>query len=278
MFKNLTHTYMQGSAVSVTAVHDIDFTIEDGEIFSVIGHTGSGKSTLVQHINGILQPTGGSVTVNGLTLDTKANRAKVRQFVGMMFQYPEYQLFDETVYKDIAFGPTNTGVPADEIEAHVRAAMAQTGLDFDKYAQKSPFELSGGEKRRVAIAGILASSPKVLVLDEPIAGLDPRGRSETLRLIQELNQSGMTIVLISHNMEDVFSLSTRVAVLSQGRLLRMGTPREVFEDSEQLLNSGLDVPASARLALKLREKGLPVPQDCLEADEIIRYLRGVCNV
>ena len=194
--KSVTHTYSEGSAFQATAIRDVSLTIEDGEFIAVVGHTGSGKSTLVQHLNGLLKPTGGQILIDGEDLNAPgADRRRIRQKVGLVFQYPEYQLFEETVAKDIAFGPKNLGLSEDEIDARVRRAMAHVHLDYDKYAQRSPFELSGGQMRRVAIAGVLAMEPKVLILDEPTAGLDPRGRDRILGMVQELHAKGGTTVL-----------------------------------------------------------------------------------
>ena len=197
--RNLTHTYSAGSAFQATAINDVSLTIEDGEFVAIVGHTGSGKSTLVQHLNGLLKPTGGQILVDGEDLNgEKVDRRRIRQKVGLVFQYPEYQLFEETVAKDIAFGPKNQGLSAEEIDKRVRRAMEAVHLDYDKYAERSPFELSGGQMRRVAIAGVLAMEPKVLILDEPTAGLDPRGRDRILSMIQELHAKGdTTVVMVS---------------------------------------------------------------------------------
>ena len=272
--KNLTHTYSAGSAFQATAINDVSLTIEDGEFIAVVGHTGSGKSTLVQHLNGLLKPTGGQILVDGEDLNgEKVDRRRIRQKVGLVFQYPEYQLFEETVAKDIAFGPKNQGLPAEEIDQRVRRAMAAVHLDYDKYAERSPFELSGGQMRRVAIAGVLAMEPKVLILDEPTAGLDPRGRDRILGMIQELHaKGGTTVIMVSHSMDDVARLATRLIVMSKGKLAATGTPREIFSQVEMMESIGLGVPEAAKLCAMLREKGIDVPNDLYTTDEVRDYI------
>ena len=272
--KNLTHTYSAGSAFQATAIRDVSLTIEDGEFIAVIGHTGSGKSTLVQHLNGLLKPTGGQVLVDGEDLNGEnVDRRRIRQKVGLVFQYPEYQLFEETVAKDIAFGPKNQGLPAEEIDRRVRAAMEAVHLDYDKYAERSPFELSGGQMRRVAIAGVLAMEPKILILDEPTAGLDPRGRDRILNMIRDLHAKGnVTVVMVSHSMEDVARLATRLVVMSRGELVATGTPREVFAKVEMMERIGLGVPEAAKLAALLREKGIPLPENLYTQDELREHI------
>ena len=261
--KNLTHTYSEGSAFQATAIRDVNLTIEDGEFIAVVGHTGSGKSTLVQHLNGLLKPTGGQILIDGEDLNAPgADRRRIRQKVGLVFQYPEYQLFEETVAKDIAFGPINLGLSAGEIDARVRRAMAHVHLDYDKYAQRSPFELSGGQMRRVAIAGVLAMEPKVLILDEPTAGLDPRGRDRILGMVQELHaRGGTTVIMVSHSMDDVARLATRLVVMSRGELVATGTPREIFRQVDMMESIGLGVPEAARLCALLRQRGVKLPDD-----------------
>ena len=261
--KNVTHTYSEGSAFQATAIRDVSLTIEDGEFIAVVGHTGSGKSTLVQHLNGLLKPTGGQILIDGEDLNAPgADRRRIRQKVGLVFQYPEYQLFEETVAKDIAFGPKNLGLSAEEIDARVRRAMAHVHLDYDKYAQRSPFELSGGQMRRVAIAGVLAMEPKVLILDEPTAGLDPRGRDRILGMVQELHaRGGTTVIMVSHSMDDVARLATRLVVMSRGELVATGTPREIFRQVDMMESIGLGVPEAARLCALLRQRGVKLPDD-----------------
>ena len=272
--RNLTHTYSAGSAFQATAINDVSLTIEDGEFVAIVGHTGSGKSTLVQHLNGLLKPTGGQILVDGEDLNgEKVDRRRIRQKVGLVFQYPEYQLFEETVAKDIAFGPKNQGLSAEEIDKRVRRAMEAVHLDYDKYAERSPFELSGGQMRRVAIAGVLAMEPKVLILDEPTAGLDPRGRDRILSMIQELHAKGdTTVVMVSHSMDDVARLATRLIVMSKGKLAATGTPREIFSQVDMMESIGLGVPEAAKLCSLLREKGMDVPHDLYAADEVRAYI------
>ena len=268
--KNVTHTYSEGSAFQATAIRDVSLTIEDGEFVAVVGHTGSGKSTLVQHLNGLLKPTGGQILIDGEDLNAPgADRRRIRQKVGLVFQYPEYQLFEETVAKDIAFGPKNLGLSAEEIDARVRRAMAHVHLDYDKYAQRSPFELSGGQKRRVAIAGVLAMEPKVLILDEPTAGLDPRGRDRILGMVQELHaKGGTTVIMVSHSMDDVARLATRLVVMSKGELVATGTPREIFRQVDMMESIGLGVPEAARLCALLRQRGVKLPDDLYTPEEL----------
>ena len=268
--KNVTHTYSEGSAFQATAIRDVSLTIEDGEFIAVVGHTGSGKSTLVQHLNGLLKPTGGQILIDGEDLNAPgADRRRIRQKVGLVFQDPEYQLFEEPVAKDIAFGPKNLGLSAGEIDARVRRAMAHVHLDYDKYAQRSPFELSGGQMRRVAIAGVLAMEPKVLILDEPTAGLDPRGRDRILGMVQELHaKGGTTVIMVSHSMDDVARLATRLVVMSKGELVATGTPREIFRQVDMMESIGLGVPEAARLCALLRQRGVNLPDDLYTPEEL----------
>ena len=268
--KNLTHTYSEGSAFQATAIRDVNLTIEDGEFIAVVGHTGSGKSTLVQHLNGLLKPTGGQVLIDGEDLNAPgADRRRIRQKVGLVFQYPDYQLLEETVARDIAFGPKNLGLSAEETDARVRRAMAHVHLDYDKYAERSPFELSGGQMRRVAIAGVLAMEPKVLILDEPTAGLDPRGRDRILGMVQELHaKGGTTVIMVSHSMDDVARLATRLVVMSKGELVATGTPREIFRQVDMMESIGLGVPEAARLCALLRQRGVNLPDDLYTPEEL----------
>ncbi len=272
--RKLTHTYSEGSAFQSTAIREVDLTIEDGEFVCIVGHTGSGKSTLVQHLNGLLKPTSGQVLVDGEDMNGETvNKRLIRQKVGLVFQYPEYQLFEETVAKDIAFGPKNQGLPADEIDRRVRRAMAHVHLDYDKYAERSPFELSGGQMRRVAIAGVLAMEPKVLILDEPAAGLDPRGRDRILGMLKELHASvGTTIVMVSHSMDDCARLATRMVVMSKGTVIATGTPREMFAKADMMASVGLGVPEAAKLCRALRAKGLGLPEDLYTQEELSAHL------
>jgi energy-coupling factor transport system ATP-binding protein len=276
----LNFTYMPGSSQEYRALTDISLTIEDGEFFGIIGHTGSGKSTFIQHLNGLILPTSGSVSVDGFRMEDKKQRAKGRRLVGMVFQYPEYQLFEETVEKDIAYGPGNRGLSESEISDRVREAMELVGLPYETFSEKSPFELSGGEKRRAALAGIIAMRPKYLVLDEPMAGLDPRGRKNilnTIRLLRERTKCG--IIMVSHSMDDIAGEAERIAVLDSGKLRQVGTPKEIFSDSESLLEMGLDLPQVSRLALELRKGGVTVPEGLFRLDEMKEFLlRGIRRV
>ena len=272
--RHLTHCYSEGSALRTVALNDVSFTIHEGEFIGIIGHTGSGKSTLVQHINGLLRPTSGQILIDGEDLNGEhADRRALRQKIGLVFQYPEYQLFEETVAKDIAFGPKNQKLSAAEIDERVRYAMARVHLDYDTLAEKSPFELSGGQMRRVAIAGVIAMRPAVLILDEPTAGLDPRGRDRILTMLEELHaQEGTTIVMVSHSMDDMARLATRLLVMSEGRIVADGSPREVFLQEEKMLSIGLGVPDAALLCRRLREKGFDLPQDLYQPEELKHHL------
>lgn len=244
----------------VWALRDVSFSVEPGEFLGIAGHTGSGKSTLIQHLNGLLTPTQGRVLVNGQDLSSKQVAQSVRGAVGVVFQYPEHQLFARTVFDDVAFGPRNLGLGESQVAERVRAALAQVGLDQDAIGQASPFELSGGQQRRVAFAGVLAMNPQVLVLDEPVAGLDPVARQSFLELIRSLHASGMGIVMVSHSMDDLACFCQRVLVLSEGRQLFLGAPEDVFSHEEELHAVGLDVPKAQRMANALRQRGLDLPQ------------------
>ena len=257
--EHLTHTYSAGTPFEKVAVEDVSIAIGEGEYVGVIGHTGSGKSTLIQHLNGLLAPTSGKVYIG--EQDLWADKSKLRSFrfaVGLVFQYPEYQLFGETVYSDIAFGPTNMGLPPDEVDTRVRQAARFVGLSDDKL-QKSPFELSGGQKRRVAIAGVLAMDPKVLILDEPTAGLDPKGRDKILGEIREYHQEKKnTVLLVSHSMEDIAKNATMALVMNQSRLFCYDRVEEVFGRGAELARMGLTVPQVSRVFLDLASRGLDV--------------------
>lgn len=270
VIEHLNYVYMQGGPYETRALDDVSLTIHDGEFIGLIGHTGSGKSTLVQHLNGLILPTSGKITVDGMDLAEKGtDRRAIRRRVGLVFQYPENQLFEETVAKDIAFGPKNLGLDEAEIDRRVRTAMRRVALDYDKLAQRSVFELSGGQMRRVAIAGVLAMEPQTLVLDEPCAGLDPRGREEILGLISDLHrESGATIVMVSHSMDDVAALAERVIVMNHGKAAMDGAPREIFSRGEELRAIWLDVPQAVELAQKLREKGFDVPEGIYKIEEV----------
>ena len=270
LIEHLTHTYMPGSPFASTAIHDVNLTIEDGELIGLLGHTGSGKTTLIQHLNGLVKATEGRIIVDGLDLTEKGvSLLEVRKKVGLVFQYPEYQLFEETVAKDIAFGPKNMGLDADEIDRRVCYAMEQVGLDYDAIAERSPFELSGGQMRRVAIAGVLAMQPKVLILDEPTAGLDPAGRRSILSMIRNLHAAGgLTVIMVSHSMDDISTLATRLVVMSKGEMVLTGTPREVFMQQELLQSIGLDVPEAAKLTHALRAEGFDLSDDLYTLEEV----------
>jgi energy-coupling factor transport system ATP-binding protein len=281
--ENLSHVYMPGTPFETVALKDINLTVEEGEFLGLIGHTGSGKSTLVQHINGLLKPTTGRVIVKGLDLTQKeTNMRKVREKVGLIFQYPEHQLFEETVFKDVAFGPKNLGLSEEEINRRVKEALLTVGIDYDSVKDRSPFELSGGQMRRVAIAGVLAMHPEILILDEPTAGLDPRGRAEILGQIQNLRKKyRLTIILVSHSMEDIARLTDRIAVMHKGSVIFTGSPREIFVKADTLQRIGLGIPQITELMIKLKEKGQKVRPDVLTVDEaekeIINILRGNKN-
>ncbi len=269
---------MPGTPFESRALKNICLTIRDGEFIGVIGHTGSGKSTLITHLNGLLRPEPGAVFVNGVDLGAKETKlTEVRRTVGLVFQYPEYQLFEETVAKDISFGPKNLGLGEAEIEKRVREAAEKVGL-AGEYLEKSPFELSGGQKRRVAIAGVLAMQPQILVLDEPAAGLDPAGREEMLRLMQAIHADGTTVVMVSHSMDDVGRLCDRLIVLSRGEIAFDAPPAEVFTHAAELEAIGLSVPECARLAARLRAAGFEIPETAYRMDEveacILRALKG----
>ena len=257
--EHLTHTYSAGTPFQRSAVDDMNLSMMDGEFLGIIGHTGSGKSTLIQHLNGLLKPTSGRILLQGK--DIWADPKKIRDVrfqVGLVFQYPEYQLFEETVYKDIAFGPKNMGLDEADIDRRVRDAAAFVGLT-EAMLDKSPFELSGGQKRSVAIAGVIAMEPKVLVLDEPTAGLDPRGRDDILARIQDYHRAkNASVVLVSHSMEEIARNVDRIVVLSDSHVFMEGTPRQVFARADELEQVGLDIPQVTKVALALRRRGLPV--------------------
>ena len=270
--KHLTHVYMPGSPFEVKALDDVNLTIKDGEFIGIIGHTGSGKSTLISHFNALEKSEPGHVFVNGMDLGDKETKlSDVRRAVGLVFQYPEYQLFEETVEKDIAFGPQNLKLDEKEIKHRVTEAMLLVGLD-DSLRKASPFNLSGGQKRRVAIAGVLAMNPSILVLDEPAAGLDPAGRRSMLELIRGIHQSGVTVVMVSHSMDDVGKYCDRLYVLDHGRIDYEGTPAEVFEHGDALKKIGLDVPECAKLAAVLREKGFDIAPGTFRREDMCREI------
>ena len=276
--KNLSYIYSKETPYEHAAVQDVDLTIGDGEFIGLIGHTGSGKSTLIRHCNGLLKPTSGQVLIDGKDIfSDKATLKAARFTVGMVFQYPEYQLFEETVYKDVAFGPRNMGLDEREIDRRVRESLAMVGLD-DRVYDKSPFTLSGGQKRRVAIAGVIAMQPKLLILDEPAAGLDPRGKREIMAYIRDYSLAGHSVLFISHSMSDVARYAKRVLVMNDSRLVMDGTVDEVFGRATELHGMGLSVPQMTEVFLKLKEKGFDIRTDIYTADgaaaEVLRMLGG----
>ena len=268
--KGLNYIYAAGTPFEKAALKDINLEIADGEFAGIIGHTGSGKSTLIQHINGLIRPTSGEIEVDGRKISGQSSSLNTLcREVGLVFQYPEHQLFELTVAKDIAFGPKNLGLPPEEVERRVKEAAALVGLK-EKYMEKSPFELSGGQKRRVAIAGVLAMRPKILILDEPTAGLDPKGRDSILRQIRGLHrQTGATVLLVSHSMEDVAEYVDRVIAMNDGRIVLDGTPREVFSQRDALLSIGLAVPQITELVYQLRERDFSLPEAVITLEEAL---------
>lgn len=278
--ENLTYTYSKGMPNETRALEDVSFRLEPGEFAAIIGHTGSGKSTLVQQLNGLLRPDSGKITVGEVCItDPSTRMTEVRRKVGLVFQYPEYQLFEETVAKDVAFGPKQVGMTGEELDRVVEESIRLTGLDYEEVKERSPFELSGGQKRRVAIAGVLAMKPEILILDEPTAGLDPSAHRDVLELIRRIHrQERMTILLVSHNMGDIAELADRVLVMNRGKLVMNGTPAEIFSQGEQLWKMGLGLPPATEFMerLKGRMPGIDAAQLSIEdaAKEICRYLKG----
>ncbi|MDO4739341.1 MAG: energy-coupling factor transporter ATPase [Eubacteriales bacterium] len=268
---HVNHTYMPGSPFQSVALNDVSFELVQGEFLGVIGHTGSGKSTFAQHLNGLLLPNSGTVLIDGIDISAKTPEARqARRRVGLVFQYPEYQLFEETVAKDIAFGPKNMGLSEKEIAARVTTAAEAVGLS-PSLLERSPFELSGGQKRRVAIAGVLAMEPTYIVLDEPAAGLDPQGRRDMEKLLRRLHEDpSRTLVMISHSMDDVARLCDRLLVMEHGRVAVVGTPIEVFRQSEELSRIGLDLPEGEKLARRLRNAGFAIPEGTFDPVELAR--------
>ena len=271
--KALTHTYSAGTPFEHKAIDNVDLEVMPGEFLGIIGHTGSGKSTLIQHLNGLLRPTDGQILLDGTDIWERPKEIrKVRFQVGLVFQYPEYQLFEETVYKDISFGPKNMGLEGEEIDCRVRRAAAFAGID-EEMLEESPFELSGGQKRRVAIAGVIAMEPKVLILDEPTAGLDPRGREAILAQLRSYHkQKGNTVILVSHSMEEIARNVDRIVVMSHSHKLMDGTPEEVFSRADELLQVGLDVPQVTKVAMELQKRGLLADSSVYTIDELVRRL------
>ena len=278
--ENLTYTYSKGLPNETRALEDVSFQLEPGEFAAVIGHTGSGKSTLMQQLNGLLRPDSGKITVGEVCItDPSTKMTEVRRKVGLVFQYPEYQLFEETVAKDVAFGPKQVGMTGEELDRVVEESIRLTGLDYEEVKERSPFELSGGQKRRVAIAGVLAMKPEILILDEPTAGLDPSAHRDVLELIRRIHrEERMTILLVSHNMGDIAELADRVLVMNRGKLVMNGTPAEVFSRGEPLWEMGLGLPPATEFMERLKERmpGIDAAQLSIEdaAKEICRYLKG----
>lgn len=278
--ENLTYTYSKGLPNETRALEDVSFQLEPGEFAAVIGHTGSGKSTLMQQLNGLLRPDSGKITVGEVCItDPSTKMTEVRRKVGLVFQYPEYQLFEETVVKDVAFGPKQVGMTGEELNRVVEESIRLTGLDYEEVKERSPFELSGGQKRRVAIAGVLAMKPEILILDEPTAGLDPSAHRDVLELIRRIHRKErMTILLVSHNMGDIAELADRVLVMNRGKLVMNGTPAEVFSRGEPLWEMGLGLPPATEFMERLRDRmpGIDAAQLSIEdaAKEICRYLKG----
>lgn len=278
--ENLTYTYSKGLPNETRALKDVSFQLEPGEFAAVIGHTGSGKSTLMQQLNGLLRPDSGKITVGEVCItDPSTKMTEVRRKVGLVFQYPEYQLFEETVAKDVAFGPKQVGMTGEELDRMVEESIRLTGLDYEEVKERSPFELSGGQKRRVAIAGVLAMKPEILILDEPTAGLDPSAHRDVLELIRRIHrQERMTILLVSHNMGDIAELADRVLVMNRGKLVMNGTPAEVFSRGEPLWEMGLGLPPATEFMERLKDRmpGIDAAQLSIEdaAKEICRYLKG----
>lgn len=281
---NLSHVYSPGLPFEKKAVDDIILKIEENEFIGLIGHTGSGKSTFIQHLNGLLKPSSGEIIIDGTRVDKSgSNLTDLRKKVGLVFQYPEYQLFEETIERDIAFGPRNLDISEEEVHERVKASMESVGLDYETYKDKSPFELSGGLKRRVAIAGVLAMEPKVLILDEPTAGLDPRGRDEILSEIKSIHENRkITVILVSHSMEDVAKIAERIIVFDKGKVFLDGEPREIFRNEDKLLGVGLGIPQITSLMRTLKKKGLDINEDAITVEEakesLKKYLRGASNV
>ena len=270
---HVTHIYNPGTAMAKTALDDVSMEFHDGEFIGLIGHTGSGKSTLIQHLNALLKPTSGEILLNGENIHQDKKRLKeIRQRVGLVFQYPEHQLFEMTVYQDVAYGPTNLGLSEEEIDRRVREVLEVVGMGEETY-EKSPFELSGGQKRRVASAGILAMQPEVLVLDEPTAGLDPKGRDEILDAVQEMHRRlGLLVVRVSHSMEDVARLADRIFVMHQGKVAFSGTPKEVFSHAKELEQIGLAAPQVSYILEGLRQKGFSLPKDIYTIEEAAKAI------
>lgn len=267
--ENLGHIYSPGLPQEFVALKDISFEIHDGEFIGVIGHTGSGKSTMLQHLNGLLKPNTGRILIGDVDItDPDVSMISIRKKIGLVFQYPEYQLFEESVAKDIAFGPKNLGLDEEEIDARVREAMELVGLPYEEIAEKSPFDLSGGQKRRVAIAGVIAMRPEVLILDEPTAGLDPQSHREILNMIDRIHkETGNITIFVSHNMNDIVRVSDRIMVMSMGTLAMFDTPKKVFSRTDELRSMGLDLPDVTQLVADLSSKGFAIDKGIFKLDQ-----------
>ena len=275
--KGLTHIYNEGLPHESVALEGVTFSAQDGQLVGIIGHTGSGKSTLVQHLNGLLKPKSGSIVAGGtdITEDGVVMR-DIRKKIGLVFQYPEYQLFEETVAKDVAFGPANLGLSEAEIDECVKEAIEMVGLDYEKVKNVSPFELSGGQKRRAAIAGVIAMKPEVLILDEPTAGLNPKAHADILNMVETIHRKSKNIIfLVSHNMNDIARMSDKVLVMNHGRLVMDGTPAEVFSREEELKSMGLALPDSMEIMMRLKKAGMDINTDCLTMDEAAEEIAKV---
>lgn len=281
--ENLTHIYMPKSPFEKLALDNVSLNIKDGEFVALIGHTGSGKSTLIQHFNGLLKATSGKIFVDGIDITDKSVKlTDIRKKVGLVFQYPEYQIFEETIAKDIEFGPRNLGLSDQEIKERVIKSMKMVGLDYNKYKDKSPFDLSGGQKRRVAIAGVIAMNPTTLILDEPTAGLDPKGREDILAQIKKLHKEhNMTVIIVSHSMEDVANIAERIIVMNHGKVAIEGSPEQVFKEVDLLEKIGLGVPQVTYLVRELRKRGFDIPNTVFTIDEakaeLIKIIKGGCK-
>lgn len=277
--ENLVHIYDKGMPSEQLALDNISFTADDGQLVGIIGHTGSGKSTLLQHLNGLLKPESGSIVIGDTYITQPGiSMVQIRKKIGLVFQYPEYQLFEETVAKDVAFGPGNLGLSREEIDERVREAIELVGLDYEEIKDRSPFELSGGQKRRVAIAGVVAMRPEVLILDEPTAGLDPKAHKDVLAMVEEVHRrTGNITILVSHNMADIARLCDKVVVIDSGRLVTVGTPYEVFSKKEELRAVGLELPPVTAFTETLRERGVDLEATILDTDtaaeQIAAYLK-----
>lgn len=281
--KNIFHTYNKGNPDAKIALRDVNFSINEEEILGVIGHTGSGKSTMLQHLNGLLKPESGQIIIGDIDItDEKVKMTEIRKRVGLVFQYPEYQLFEETVAKDVAFGPKNLGMSDEEIDITVRKSLEMVGLSYDEIADRSPFELSGGQKRRVAIAGVIAMKPEVLILDEPTSGLDPFAHQEILNMIKKIHKESTGIIIfVSHNMRDVANMSDKVLVMDRGSVVAFDSPDEIFKKRDMLRNIGLSTTPSAVLFDKLDERGIHIESDAVRIDDVeealFGYLTGGAN-